>query len=88
MARHVGLGDDMHAARLGVGDDLLDVPGGVALGGGEGALPERGDGGHEEGEGLVVDEVPVQDVELDPGHGVDDALDAAEREEVARRIDQ
>lgn len=88
MAGHVGLRDDMHAARLGVGDDVLDVPDGVALGGGEGALPERGDGGREEGEGLVVDEVPVQHVELDPGHGVDDAFDAAERQEVPRRIDQ
>ena len=87
VSRNVKLGHHENAALLRVRHDLLDVPVGVALLHGEGTLPQLGHGGHLDGEGLVVDEVPVEDVQLDPRHGVDDALDGADGEVVASGID-
>ena len=87
VSRNVELGHHENTTLLRVRHDLLDVPVGVALLHGEGTLPQLGHGGHLDGEGLVVDEVPVEDVQLDPRHGVDDALDGADGEVVASGID-
>lgn len=44
-------------------------------------------GAEDDWEGLVVHEVPVDDVEFGEGHGVDEFLDSGEFEEVAGGID-
>ena len=39
--------------------------------------------GDDEGEGLRVNDMPVEGVELDPGHGIQGALDVGDREVAA-----
>ena len=87
MARHVELGHHVHAALPRVAHHLLDVPMRVALLRGEGALPHLRHRRHLDRERLVVHQMPMQHVQLDPRHRVDDALDRGNGEVVARRVD-
>ena len=86
VAGHVELRHDADAAGAGVGDD---VPG-LFLG----VVEAIGAGGSELGkelaldaEALILGEVPVEDVELHGGHGVEVALDDVDRLEVAADVD-
>ena len=40
-----------------------------------------------DGEGLIVNQVPVEDVELGKRHGLDESLDGSHSEEVPGRVD-
>ena len=77
-AGEVDLGNDRHVAARGVRDDVAHVGLRVALA----ARPERGIAGVLQSPGLVVGEVPVEDVELVVRGDVDVALDHRDRKEV------
>lgn len=75
MSGCINLDHNADATLAGVLDKVGDVVGGVALFLAVGAhLAEEGVGVGVEREGLAVDEVPVEDVELSVGEGVDDVL--------------
>ena len=87
MSRDVHFGDHVDTPTLRVGHDILDVVLAVSLHLRVRSVPHRRDRRRGHGEGLVIDQVPVEHVQLHPRHGVDDALDGAQREVVARGVD-
>ena len=71
----------------GIGNDVLHITRSVDLGLGVRALGcEVRESGHLQGEGLAIDDVPVEGVELDPGHCIECALEVRDGEEVARGV--
>lgn len=87
VSRDVHFSDHVDTPTLRVGHDVLDVVLAVPLHLGVRSIPHRRHGGRGHGEGLVIDQMPVEHVQLHPRHGVDDALDGAQREVVARGVD-
>mmetsp|Transcript_2856 Transcript_2856/g.7491 ORF Transcript_2856/g.7491 Transcript_2856/m.7491 type:complete len:210 (+) Transcript_2856:2036-2665(+) len=89
VARNVELGHHHHPAGLGISHDALHVIGRIDGLWVEGSLGgEVGKGLALAGEGLRVDDVPVQHVQLVQRHDVDDALDVVHGQKVPRRVHQ
>ena len=87
MRGHVELGDDDDAKVRSVLHDSGDVGRGVHTGGCEGALLGHVlVAGDLDGEGLVVGDVPVQDVLSVDGHAVHHLYDVGNGQEMTRRI--
>ena len=87
MSGHVKLGHHVNTTLFGIIHHLFDIPVRVALLRGEGALPHLGQRGHLHGEGLVVHQMPMQHIQFDPGHGVDNTLDRGDGKVVACGVD-
>jgi hypothetical protein len=88
VAGRVDLGHDVDAARGRVRSDLGDVLGRVDLRGRVRALGgELGVPGHDEREGLRVDDVPVKLVHLHERHAVERALEVVDRVVVASSVE-
>jgi len=87
VARHVDLGDDADTAGAGVLDDVAQVVVRVDLARGVGVPGHLRVGLDGDGPRLRVVEVPVQDVELGQGHGVELLVDLGDGQEVAARVD-
>ena len=84
--RQVDLRHDTHAARRRIGHQVAHLILGVILA----VAGDRGQAGIEQAldaEALVVAEMQVKHVQLDPFHGVDLTLQRLQRHEVARRVD-
>lgn len=86
VSRSIDFGDNSHSSRFGIGNDGLKVVLRVDSSNASG-LTEFGDCRDIHGEGVLVGDVPMKDVELGVHHHVDGSLDGGDWEEVAGCID-
>jgi hypothetical protein len=83
----VNFGDDLDGIEFCHADEAADVVRSVdLLGAVATVVGQLGVRAESDGEGLVVHQVPVQDVQLGQGHGLDQSLDGRHSQEVPRRV--